>query len=299
VAKKKPSDNNGSIAVLEIPGPDIADAIMREEPTKAIKPDEWRSTSIAEIGLPDYLAARLTHVGLGTVASILDYPGKTGRALSDLSGYKPSEIETINAKVDEFATRMTQLGTPSVEPPSSPPVATAAPDDDAAKWQRDVKAAAGRVESLRANAESKAAVAKMAKKAWEAASEDLTALILEEPAPMPLFDKKPEPAIDAAGESWRSVSLAQLGLAEGLTEKLGDQGFHTIGHLADWTAKGNHLTGINGIGAATAEKIEKALEAYWAEWAKTLKSEEIADADGDDQEDDEPYDEPEGEDETS
>ena len=64
-------------------------------------------------------------------------------------------------------------------------------------------------------------------------------------------------------ESWKAVPIVELDLAEPIKQKLLDHGISTVGELADYTAQGNLLTDIKGVGAAKAEKIEAALERFW------------------------------------
>lgn len=67
----------------------------------------------------------------------------------------------------------------------------------------------------------------------------------------------------AGGESWRSVTLEELKIPAGLSKKLTEAGFETLGKLADHTAAGKRFADIKGIGQAAAEKIEKACERWW------------------------------------
>lgn len=84
--------------------------------------------------------------------------------------------------------------------------------------------------------------------------------------PMPLFDRKPEPAATEAPkpsvklhEPWREWSLAKIGLSDGIVEKLAEAGYSTAGQIAGFSSKGGILTDIAGIGEATADKIDDAL----------------------------------------
>lgn len=110
--------------------------------------------------------------------------------------------------------------------------------------------------------------AKAAKKSWEAASEQLQERILDLDRQYPLFDQ-PKPA-PVEPEAWREIAIDILethGLSHAIVEKLDEAGFHTIGHLADWTKADNLLTAIEGIGAKKAEKIEESLTSFWASQA--------------------------------
>lgn len=121
-------------------------------------------------------------------------------------------------------------------------------------------------------------IAKDKKKVYEAEVESLLSYINGLSQQYPLFDRQQpagEPAADgpdaaappAPEESWRDVpisDLGPLGIPDGLLEALVEQGLHTIGLLADYTASDKRLTDLKGVGPAKAEKIEHALERFWA-----------------------------------
>jgi hypothetical protein len=57
--------------------------------------------------------------------------------------------------------------------------------------------------------------------------------------------------------SWRKTKVADLrvyGLSGPIVAKLLDAGLDTLGALADWTAKGNHVRDIPGIGEYEVER---------------------------------------------
>jgi hypothetical protein len=57
--------------------------------------------------------------------------------------------------------------------------------------------------------------------------------------------------------SWRKTKVADLrvyGLSGSIVAKLLDAGLDTLGALADWTAQGNRLIDLPGIGEYEAER---------------------------------------------
>lgn len=143
---------------------------------------------------------------------------------------------------------------------------------EAIEWRASIVDQTRKVQELGEAAEDAKARASAAKKRWESAAEALHETILRKPEPLPLIDGAAARAAaiePKADEAWRSDPIAILGLSESLTEKLADQGFHTIGHIADWSSKGHDLTDIEGVGAATAEKIDDALTVYWQNRERT------------------------------
>lgn len=127
-----------------------------------------------------------------------------------------------------------------------------------------------------------------AKKLYDKGVEKLRALIRNKPGPGPLFEQpKAETAATPAAEtpaqettenmtkamtpdeSWRAVTLAELGLVKprivkALTEHTPP--LDTLGAIADWSAtKGQWwATDIMGIGKVAAEEIAEACAGYWA-----------------------------------
>jgi hypothetical protein len=148
----------------------------------------------------------------------------------------------------------------------------------AKEWQANVIEMTREVQLLHEKAEEDKKRATASKKRWESASEELHEYILKAPESLPLIDgaearsaaiEAPKPVEAKEDEAWRNDPISVLDLPESLTEKLSDNGFRTIGHLADWSTKGNHLTDIPGVGAVTAEKIEEALTVYWHAFTTT------------------------------
>ena len=76
--------------------------------------------------------------------------------------------------------------------------------------------------------------------------------------------EKPKPTPPANDDSWRGISVDELDIPKSLKEKLKEQDFETVGHIADFTSKGKMLTDLKGIGPSKAEQIEQALEQVWA-----------------------------------
>ncbi len=158
------------------------------------------------------------------------------------------------------------------EPETDPPLRTQeqiALDPIREAWKTYVR--------LRGKWETRDTEAKVAKKAMEAADEELKTAVKAASEELPLFTENPAEDAKAAEkdpESWRAIHISKLaehGLSGAICEKLDGQGFHTIGDVANWTKGGFQLTDMDGIGLAKAEKIDKALECFWAAWGgKTL-----------------------------
>lgn len=115
---------------------------------------------------------------------------------------------------------------------------------------------------------------KSEKQHYEDAVNELRQLVRRGPdrqqrLPFPDDDQvTPEPitvnTTETDDDSWKPTPIIELdGLAEPIKNKLLDAGISTVGELADFTATGNLLTDVKGIGAAKAEKIEAALEKFW------------------------------------
>lgn len=110
-----------------------------------------------------------------------------------------------------------------------------------------------------------------AKELWELHQEETQRFIASLSEELPLFDKPAAPApanepadVAPAEDDWRSFPVTDLPeLSTGISAKLVEAGLATIGALADWTAAGNRLHDVPGIGAAKAERIEASLEAFW------------------------------------
>lgn len=127
------------------------------------------------------------------------------------------------------------------------------------------------INELRLDLEMKTDLAKLARKALEAASNELSLLITKtagDDKPMPLFarPKQTPDENEVQPDRWRSdsiTSLAVYGIPDGTLNALIEAGIATIGALADYSAADKRLTDIDTIGAAKAEKIENALMDYW------------------------------------
>ena len=154
---------------------------------------------------------------------------------------------------------------------------------EAIEWQKRVRAKGQEVAALKGQLSYKAEEHKEAKKAWESASTELQQLVCREPKPLPLIDgakaraaevatQAEKPTATVADESWRDISVDELGLTIGLTANLSEGGLTTIGKIADWSTKGKLLTDVPGVGPAAAEKIQAALDAFWQEWADDAKA---------------------------
>lgn len=139
--------------------------------------------------------------------------------------------------------------------------------EDAMERMAEIERREAECDRLEKDFEAKNKSAKGAKKLLEAEVDALRTFIRTKEE-MPLFDPK-KPSANGDGhatgdEAWRDVPIEALTLSESLAEKLKDQGFKTIAHIADWSKKGHNLTDIAGVGAATAGVIEMALDTFWA-----------------------------------
>lgn len=79
-----------------------------------------------------------------------------------------------------------------------------------------------------------------------------------------MTSQKPKATPPADDDSWREISVDELDLPKSLKEKLKEQDFETVGHIADFTSKGKNLTDIRGIGEKKADQLQDALEKVWA-----------------------------------
>jgi hypothetical protein len=70
------------------------------------------------------------------------------------------------------------------------------------------------------------------------------------------------PKGDADPDAWRAAPIASLDIPKGMIRKLTESGISTVGKLADWTAEGNPLDTLKGIGPAAAERIIDASIAF-------------------------------------
>jgi len=127
------------------------------------------------------------------------------------------------------------------------------------------------------------AVLKKKKDFYDECVSALRSAVREGPRRYPLFDnKEPQPGVEAASstpaeapaespapvpaddETWRTVSISELGITGKLAESLTEAGLTTMGAIADWGDSGKLLTDVPGVGPAKAEKIENATAEYWA-----------------------------------
>lgn len=124
--------------------------------------------------------------------------------------------------------------------------------------------------------DQKAKAAKGAKQRLEDRIEDLRRTIREASrGPGPLFKRVAEaaPAPGGDGEDWRLTPLSSLGIRPGVVEALIEAGIGTLGDLADFTAAGESLESIKGLGPAKVAEIEDAVERFWASRAAGKEAE--------------------------
>lgn len=115
------------------------------------------------------------------------------------------------------------------------------------------------------------------------------------PAPSPLVDKQAaQPAADTStvvsttpetkatpvkeDESWRSITVEEIGLPTGICTALRKAKMHTLGPLADWTKAEKKLTDIDGIGKVKAELIIETLDKFWLKWGSKQDAAPAAEA---------------------
>lgn len=128
---------------------------------------------------------------------------------------------------------------------------------------------------------------KAAKKRTEAKQDELNKFIddLEHPTPTLPFKQaaapaakeeisteaasppSEQPAPEVDDESWRKVTVKDLGISDAIGEKLAanEPMLTTLGEIVDYTTAGKRLTDIAGIGAAKAEAIDEAITKYFAD----------------------------------
>lgn len=162
---------------------------------------------------------------------------------------------------------------------------------DVEQRRREIEASAAEVDRLASSAEKKKAAYTAAKHAWEEAVEGHMELSRnwsksEEVASRPLIaacERAADPV--PADESWRDEPIDVLqafGLSHGLRETLEEQGFHALGHLADWSRDHRGYTGIAGVGITKATLIENAFMAYWDARASDLQDADDAEDEAED-----------------
>jgi hypothetical protein len=153
--------------------------------------------------------------------------------------------------------------------------------------RQEIEKVTATVDRLAQIAERKKSEAKAAKEKWEAAVGQHLELCRhwsksEEVASRPLIavcEAKADPVL--VDESWKEEPIEvlmafDLSFSEGLIETLENLGFHTLGHLADWSRDNDGFNGIVGIGKVKAKVIEDAFMAYW-----DARAADVQDADDD------------------
>lgn len=86
----------------------------------------------------------------------------------------------------------------------------------------------------------------------------------EHDAARPLFSQDGKAKAEAPQEEeWRSVAVETLDIPNSTIKKLAEAKITTMGEMADYTAAGNQLVDIAGIGPAKAEQLEDACLAFW------------------------------------
>lgn len=120
----------------------------------------------------------------------------------------------------------------------------------------------------------RATEAKDAKMSWEVAQEELSEMVREDdPDNRPLFKQGGDAGdlVEIAAEGsddWRSIKITKLNITPSITKALKENSkmpILTIGDLAEWSKKGNHLVDIAGIGEEKATAVEQALDRFWSE----------------------------------
>lgn len=84
-------------------------------------------------------------------------------------------------------------------------------------------------------------------------------------------------AMEGTDVDWRAIAVSELEIPNGTMVKLHEAKITTMGELADWTAEGNLLTDIPGIGGAKAEQLEEATMAFWQRNPALADSRDAAD----------------------
>lgn len=130
-------------------------------------------------------------------------------------------------------------------------------------WGMDVIAARMKVRKCEDEEAHAHEIYKAKRSAREAATDELLAVIDNATAPS-LFNQLNKQG--GIGEQWRDVPLSDLGLPEGMMQKLNEAEIETVGDVATFVNDGKRLTDIKGIGEANAEKLENALTEFWAKW---------------------------------
>jgi len=150
----------------------------------------------------------------------------------------------------------------------------------------DIKVARLELQEREAELAQAAEAYKQARAAVAAAQAKLNSLIDDYISPEPSLFDQPDETKDDSGSNpdwWRDVPIAELGLPQGIVQRLAEAAIETIGQLATHTESGQHLTDIPGIGQAKAEKIEDALQTFWERNTDKLQSSDSVAAEGDEE----------------
>lgn len=129
--------------------------------------------------------------------------------------------------------------------------------------------------SLRmAEAAEAAEESKEAKKAYEAAVSRLRSAVRDATSGQQELPFAEEP------ELWRAVTLAELEISGKLAESLTEAKLDTLGAIADYTAAGNLLTDLKGVGEKAAAKIEAATADWWGRHPEMRPDDKASEGDG-------------------
>lgn len=115
---------------------------------------------------------------------------------------------------------------------------------------------------------------KEAKKAYEAAVSRLRSAVRDATSGQQELPFAEEP------ELWRAVTLAELEISGKLAESLTEAKLDTLGAIADYTAAGNLLTDLKGVGEKAAAKIEAATADWWERHPEMRPDEKASEGDG-------------------
>ena len=117
------------------------------------------------------------------------------------------------------------------------------------------------VDKVKATADRQAEKAKAAKKAWEAALEELGELERRD------LNLQMELPFGKDADTWRELPVTELDIDNMMVRKLADADptITTIGKLSDYASEYDGFTGIAGIGPTGSEKLSDAFAQFWAE----------------------------------
>lgn len=191
---------------------------------------------------------------------------------------EPNTISLIDI-IDEEDDATTEAGDASVTEAQAEQPSITTPDPDAeVKMLREhderLRELADEAEELESEWEQAKSLAKVKKEQLDACLKQLRIAAQNRPSLSagPLFDEPTDasetPQVEEpapVGEDyWKPVDIAELNLAEKLTEKLREQGINTLGELSVKVAECGHegYRGLEGVGEKKAEQIEDA----WQQW---------------------------------